>query len=109
MAVDYLDKAIEYLEKVNAGLEPELMPARDTQTVLKKCARARARALLDFTIASLSRKQDDPERLARVTGTSIGKAKETVATGKAIADSGELSMALQQGQVSLDQASEIAK
>jgi len=103
----YVDRAIEFLEKANNELEPELMRAPDARRLMK--AYAKAERLASFGLAALARKVADPDQVAKVTGTSVGKARETVATGKVLADSGELSMALQQGQVSLDQASEIAK
>ena len=56
----------------------------------------------------LSRKLDDASEVARVTGTSIGTAKAVVHTGKTMSQSDDLSAALQQGDVSLDQATVIA-
>ncbi|MGH2778143.1 MAG: HNH endonuclease, partial [Actinomycetota bacterium] len=43
------------------------------------------------------------------TGSSTGKAKETIATGKVLSGSAPLADALKQGDISLDQASEIAR
>jgi HNH endonuclease len=71
-------------------------------------AYARAERLAAYGVAALARKVDDASELARVTGTSVGKAKAVVATGKVLGASGELSDALQQGEISLDQATEIA-
>ncbi len=71
-------------------------------------AYARAEKLVAFGIAALSHKLDDSAELARVTGSSVGKAKSVVATGRVMAASEELSAALQQGDISLDQAVEIA-
>ncbi len=62
-----------------------------------------------FGIAALARRVDEAQSLARVTGTSIGKAKDTIATGKVLSDSAPLGEALRQGEVSLEQAAEIAK
>ncbi len=107
MDVALVDEAIELLEKANANLEPELLTAPAARKLLR--AYARVERLATFGIAALSRKLDDADELARVTGTSIGKAKETVATGKVIADSEQLDGALRYGDVSLDQATEIAK
>src|SRR5436190_1970930 len=78
--LDPLDGAIELLEKANAGLEPELLCAADARVRLDSYARAQK--LVTFGIVALSRKIDDATQVARATGTSIGKAKETVATGK---------------------------
>ena len=70
---------------------------------------ARAQRLAAFGIAALARRVDNASEVAAVTGTSMGKAKETVATGKVLAQSPELNLAMQQGAVSLDQAVEIAR
>jgi hypothetical protein len=71
-------------------------------------AYARAERLAAYGVAALARKVNDASELARVTGTSVGKAKAVVATGKVLGASGELSDALQHGEISLDQATEIA-
>ena len=107
MSGGYLRQAIELLEKANADLEPELLAHESAREALD--AYARVERLAAFGVAALSRKLDDAVELARVTGTSIGKAKETVATGKVLADSSELTAALQAGDISLDQATEIAR
>lgn len=101
-----IDQAIELLEKANADLQPELLSAPVARRLL--ASYARARRLVDFGITGLSRKLDDASEFARVTGTSMGKAKALVSTGKVLATSAELSAALQQGDISLDQAGEIA-
>ncbi|MGH9197535.1 MAG: HNH endonuclease, partial [Acidimicrobiia bacterium] len=56
-----------------------------------------------------ARKVRDEAEIAKMTGTSIAKAKETVATGQVLASSDDLSMAMQTGEISFDQAAEIAK
>ena len=101
-----VDQAIELLDKANAELEPELLPAAEARRLL--ACYARARRLVDFAIAGLSRKLDDASEVARATGTSMGQAKAVVTTGQVLAESDELSAALQQGAISLDQANEIA-
>ena len=106
MGKAFIDEATEMLEKANAGLDPELLPADEARKLL--ASYARARKLIDFGIAALSRKLDDAAELATVTGTSMGTAKTVVATGKVLATSGELNAALQHGDISLDQANEIA-
>ncbi len=107
MASTAIEEAIAWLEKSNADLEPELMRAADARRLL--AAYARAEKLAAFGVAALARKLDNAEEIARVTGSSAGKAKAVVATAKVMGSSGELSLAMQQGQVSLDQATEIAK
>ena len=101
-----LDQAIELLEKANADLEPELLSAPTARRWLE--AYSRAEKLAAFGVTTLSRKLDDPAELARVTGTSIGKATATVATAKTLGSSEDLNRALQKGAISLDQATEIA-
>ena len=104
--VDVLDRAIELLEKANANLEPELLGAADARKALRRYAHAEK--LVAFGVAALARRIDDVEQVARATGTSAGKARSVVETGKVMALSDELSFALQQGRVSMDQAAEIA-
>ena len=103
----FVEEANELLEKSNAGLEPELLSPDDTRRMLAEYARAQR--LVSFGIAALARRVDSACEVAAFTGTSVGKAKETVATGKVLAESAELNSAMQQGGVSLDQAVEIAR
>lgn len=105
MQQDLIEQAIELLEKANAELQPELLPAPAAHRLLGSYTRARR--LAEFGIAGLSRKIDASE-IANVTGTSMGQAKAVVSTGKVLAGSADLSTALQQGEVSLEQAGEIA-
>jgi hypothetical protein len=104
---DIMDEAIQLLEKANAALEPELLQASDARALLDRYARARR--LVDFGVAALSRKVGDVAQVARATGTSMGAARATVATGMVMRDADVLSAAFQAGEVSLDQATEIAK
>lgn len=97
--------AIEDLEKENANLQPELLSVERARELM--AAYARAEKLVAFGLAALSRKLQETE-VARLTGSSLGKAKGVVATGRAMASSEELSGALQHGDISLDQAVEIA-
>ena len=102
-----IDEAIELLEKANADLEPELLSVPGARARLK--AYSRAQRLAAFGVATLARRIDDASELARVTGTSVGRAKETVTTGRILGSSDDLSEALRHGDISLDQAAEIAK
>jgi hypothetical protein len=106
MRSEVLDEAIELLEKANADLEPELLTAARARKLL--AAYARAEKLAGSGVTALTRKVDDAEQVARATGTPVGKAKAVVATGKVLAQSGVLNAAMQQGEVSLDQAAQIA-
>jgi hypothetical protein len=101
-----IDQAIALLDKANADLQPGLLPAPVARKLL--ASYARARRLVDFGIAGLSRKLDDASEVARVTGTSMSTAKAVVQTGKTMSQSDDLSAALQHGDISLDQAAEIA-
>ncbi|MGH2828840.1 MAG: HNH endonuclease [Actinomycetota bacterium] len=107
MEVAVVDQANELLEKANANLEPELLGAADARELLESYARTQR--LAAFGIAALARKLDDASEIARATGSSTGKAKETIATGKVLSGSAPLENALKHGEVSLDQAAEIAR
>ena len=104
--VGLVERAVELLEKSNAALQPELLPVEAARRLI--AAYARAEKLAAFGVAALSRKVDDASAVARVTGTSVGKAKAVVATGKVMGACEDLAAALQHGDVSLDQAAEIA-
>ena len=101
-----VDEAIELLEKANANLEPELLSVPAARKLLE--AYARAQRLAAFGVAAIAPKLDDASELARTTGTSVTKAKDTIATGKVLGDSAEFGDALRHGGISLDQATEIA-
>lgn len=104
---DVLNEAIRWLEKSNADLQPELVTAQHARELLKLYALAEK--LVAFGVAALARKIDDSSEVARATGSSIGKAKAVVLTGKAAAASEDLASAMQHGEISLDQAAEIAQ
>jgi len=93
------------LEKANADLEPGLMTQREVEQAFELYSRAER--LVTYGKAMLARQMDE-EKVARIAGTSIGRAKAVVATGNAMESSPELSQAVQHGYVSLDQAVEIA-
>jgi HNH endonuclease len=105
MSAASIEQAVELLEKENANLQPELLTTERARELM--AAYARAEKLVAFGLAALSRKLD-PTEVAKLTGSPIGKARNVVATGAAMAHSQELSSALQQGDISLDQATEIA-
>jgi hypothetical protein len=107
MPEDLLDQAIELLEKANAGLEPELMRGSDARKLM--AAYGRAEKLASCGVAALARRVDDAAVVARATGISAGKAQAVLGTGKVMGASDDLNFAMQQGAVSLDQATEIAR
>jgi hypothetical protein len=102
-----IDEAVAWLEKANADLEPELLSAASARKLL--AAYARAEKLASFGVAALARRLDDASHIARTTVVSAGKAKATVDTGKALRDADGLRHAFGSGDISLDQATEIAK
>jgi hypothetical protein len=101
-----VDEAIAWLEKANASLEPELLPVHVCRERLQ--AYARAEKLAAFGVAALASRIEDPSEVAKATGTSMGKARDAVVTGEVLRVSGELERALRDGEVSLEQAAEIA-
>jgi hypothetical protein len=107
MEIALLDESIQSLEKCNADLEPELMTAAAAREALARYARIEK--LASYGETALSRKVDDAATIARMTGTSMGKAKETVETAKRLRDAEEVGAALQTGEISFEQAVEIAK
>ena len=106
MEFTLVDEATELLEKANASLEPELLTAESARDLLE--VYARVERLAAYGVAALSRKLDDAAAVARATGSSLGKAKTVVATGKVLAGSEDLSSAFKHAEISLDQAAEIA-
>ena len=78
-------------------------PASSWQTY----AGSRKRPPSDETV--LAQKLDDAEQLARSQGRPSGRHKETVETAKALKSSDEVSAAFSSGDISFDQAKEIAK
>ncbi|CAN5650722.1 hypothetical protein BH24ACT26_BH24ACT26_06780 [soil metagenome] len=107
MGSTFIGEAVTSLEKANADLEPELLSADAARDLL--AAYARAEKLASFGKTVLARKLDDATEVARVTGTSVGKAKAAVDTGKALGDADDVRGAFRGGDISLDQATEIAK
>jgi hypothetical protein len=106
MTVAHIDDALASLEKANGELEPELLTEKAARELLARYARAGK--LVAYGEALLARRIDDAAAVARATGTSMGQAKKTVETGVALADAPEVGSALASGDISLDQASEIA-
>jgi hypothetical protein len=94
-----LDQAFEVIGEVNARLDPDGMTLTGARKLLR--CYARGQKLMAFGVATLAGKVDQAEEVAKTTGTSIGKAKEAVATAKVMASSGELTSALQHGRISL--------
>jgi len=107
MGSEPLDRAIELLEKANANLEPELLSAPDARELLGLYSRVEK--LGAFGKVALARKVDDAAEIARIAGISVGKAKETVSTGRVLESAAPLNEAMRCGEISFDQAAEIAR
>jgi exonuclease VII small subunit len=101
----YAELGIEMFEKANADLEPSLMTQREIEQAFELYSRAER--LVAYGKTMLARQMDEA-KVARLGGTSVGRARAVVATGNAMESSPELSQAMQHGDVSLDQAVEIA-
>ena len=102
-----LQDAAALIERANARLAPAELPASEADSLIKHYSTIER--LGGFGVATLSARVEDPEKVARVTGTSIGKARDAIATGGTLQSSPVLKSALEKGAVSLDQATEIAR
>ncbi|MGH2756043.1 MAG: HNH endonuclease [Actinomycetota bacterium] len=100
-------EAIAWAEKANANLEPNLMTSEDRRRL--RAEYARLKKLAAYGETALSSELDDPEELARLSGTSVGKAKATVEAAKKLQEAAAVQDAFAGGDISLDQATEIAK
>ena len=107
MAFEHVAEARVSLEKANSDLQAELLSVEQATELLAEYARTKKLASYGETV--LARRIDDASKLARVTGTSMGRAKAAVDTGNALRDADEVREAFKAGDISLDQASEIAK
>jgi hypothetical protein len=96
MDFDLLDQAEKLVEKFNADLEPELVTREVAHDLLQRYARINKR--LAFGEAVLAAKLDDAAEVARLTGTSVGKARETVETAKSLPAAPELAGAFAGGR-----------
>ena len=101
-----ISEALVWLEKANANLEPELLSNEAARDLLNDYARAEK--LASFGKAVLASKLDNATEVARVCGTSVTKAK-AAATVEALNGAEMVRDAFKDGQISLDQADEIAK
>ena len=99
--------ALVLIERANARLRPDELSRPEARSLIDSFGRIVK--LGGFGVASLSPCLGDAAAVARVSGTSMGKARAAVATGTTIQGSPELDAALRQGAVSLDQAAEIAR
>jgi hypothetical protein len=107
MNKSFVGETIAWAEKANADLEPNLMTSEDKRRLRAEYSRLKKLAAYGETV--LSSELDDPEELARLSGTSVGKARATVETAKVLKDAPVVQDAFAGGDLSLDQATEIAK
>ena len=99
--------ALALIERANAKLRPDELTRSEARSLID--AYGRIVKLGGFGVASLSPGVGDAAAVARVSGTSMGKARDAVATGTTIQASPDLEAAMRRGAVSLDQAAEIAR
>ena len=102
-----MDEAIKQIEKSNIDLEPEVLDAHAVRELLSRYAKAKK--LVSYGETMLAAKLDDTAAVARATGSSLGKAKAAVDTGNSLKGADHVREAFKSGEISLDQASEIAK
>lgn len=95
------------IDKFNAGLEPDLVENSFVRSMMEEVVGIGRGA--DFAAATLARKINDAGAVARTAGTSMGQAKATIEMGYNLKAAPELGEALKSGEVSIEQASEIAK
>ena len=101
-----MDEAIKQIEKSNIDLEPEVLDTPAVQELLSRYAKAKK--LVSYGETMLAAKLGDAEMVARTTGVSVGKAKAAVDTGNSLRAADEVREAFKSGEISVDQASEIA-
>jgi 5-methylcytosine-specific restriction endonuclease McrA len=105
--LDHVESLVEGLEAVVQDLDADLMDPAQVHRLTVLFTRGE-RACAGAT-ALLARRVGDPRVVARQQGTSMGKARAIVDLSQRIADTPALEAAVRGGEVSLDQATEIAK
>jgi hypothetical protein len=103
----YLAEAAGFMRKANETLAPDRCDDAEARELLARYAEVKK--LASFGEAALASRLSDPGHVARVTGTSVRKARNTIETARQAEKTPELGAALKAGEVSLDQAAEIAK
>lgn len=102
-----IEAAVEALEAELRSLDTDLVDPGRARRLLTLFARGE-RVCAGAT-ALLARRVGDPRVVARESGTSVGKARSIVGLSQRLDDTPALSDAVRRGEVSLDQATEIAK
>jgi len=101
-----VNDAIEALEEANRRLLVDGLTPSEVNELLTRYARAEKLAAYGRTV--LAGRAHDARTVARVTGTSVGRARRTVDTARTLQDTPDLDAALRCGDVSADQAEVIA-
>jgi hypothetical protein len=73
-------QAVELMQRSNGEPSPEAMTSHDARELL--ATYTKVQRLAAFGIAALTRKINDAEDVAGITGTSVGQAKSTIETGR---------------------------
>jgi hypothetical protein len=107
MGIDELRRVVGLLEEANSALAATVTPRAETEQLLAWYARAER--LAAYGTAALSARLGDASELARVAGTSVGRARRVIETARVVAGSPVLAEAMQSGAVSVEQAGEIAR
>lgn len=100
-------EALRLVRAANAGLAASVCPESEWRRRLA-CLVAIEQAA-GYGKATVAARLGDPDGLARLAGTSVGRARDTIATGEALSRSPVLGDAVADGSVSLDQAAEITR
>ena len=103
----YIVEAVEFATKANRVLSPDQWSDAEAREMLGHYALLEKLAAYGKTAAAA--RLNDAGGLARASGTSMGKAREALRTAEQAAKTPELAEAMRAGELSLDQATEIAK
>lgn len=105
--LDALTEALRLVRRANAGLTAHRCSRPEWERRL--ACFVEIEKLAGFGKATAAARVADVDGLAGMCGSSLGRAREVITTGRALAGSPALSEAVAEGRVSLDQASEIAR
>src|SRR5688500_16152293 len=103
MAVATVEDAVAALEKAVTALEPALYEEGDAARLLDLFVRGKR--LCEAAQSLLAARVDDPMALARQAGTSLGRARDVIETGKRLRRAVGTGDAFRRGELSFEQAS----
>jgi hypothetical protein len=95
-----LTEALRLLRLANTALAAEVWSSSEVRHRL--ACYVEAKKLAAFGEATLAARVGDADGLARLSGSSVGRARETIDTGRAMSESPVLADAVGRGEVSLD-------